>query len=102
MSTSAESSDNESDDDSLTSLRTAFGGGRADPFDADSVPGLPYWILDLDDNAWSNAWCTLRTHRNDGLVYPDVYGLRRSRLSCLALVHAHISGAIGIALAQGA
>ncbi len=101
-STSAESSDNESDENLLMSLRTAFGGGRVDPFDADAVPGLPYWILDLVDNAWSNAWCTLRTHRNDGLVHPDVYGWRRAGLSCPALVHAHISGAIGIALAQGA
>ncbi|KAJ9607452.1 hypothetical protein H2200_008525 [Cladophialophora chaetospira] len=101
-STSTENSDNESDESSLLSLRKTLGGGRVDPFDADSVPGLPPWILDLVDNAWTNAWCTLRTHRTDGLVHPDVYGWRRAGLSCPALVHAHISGAIGIALAQGA
>ena len=100
---STETSDAESDDSSsLIKLRTRLGGGWVDPFNSDSVPGLPAWILDLVDNAWTNAWCNLRSGRHDGLVHPDVYGWRQAGLSCPALVHAHISGAIGIALAQGA
>ncbi|KIW73219.1 hypothetical protein PV04_01353 [Phialophora macrospora] len=98
---SGDSSDSDPDDNSSWVLEKAIGGVRVDPFNSDSVPGLPAWILDLVDNAWTNAWCTLRTHRHDGLIHPDVYGWRRAGLTCPALVHAHISGAIGIALAQG-
>jgi hypothetical protein len=101
-SSSADSSDNDSDDTNSTlSLRTLLGGGRIDPFDSDSVPGLQPWILDLVDNAWTNAWCRLRAHHRGNFIHPDVYGWRRAGLSCPSLVHSHISGAIGIALAQG-
>lgn len=98
-----ESTSNDSEDSLALGLRThLLGGGRVDPFASDSVPDLPAWILDLVDNAWTNAWCEFRPHRYVGMIHPDVFGWRKAGLSYPSLVHAHISGAIGIAIAQGA